>query len=96
MLAKVEIQIVDENDVLKCIEDSKNLDEGDIWRISALWVKNSKGEILLARRSYSKRLSPGKWGPAAAGTLEPDETYDSNILKEAKEEIGLDLAGLEL
>lgn len=33
--------------------------------------------------------SPGKWGPAVAGTVEEGETYDENIRKEAKEEIGL-------
>jgi len=88
----MKIQIVDDNDSLIAIKDSKSLDKGDIWRISALWVKNSRGDILLARRSYNKRLDPGKWGPATAGTLEPDETYESNILKEAKEEIGLDLS----
>ena len=88
----MKIQIVDDNDVLIAIKESKELDKGDIYRIGALWVKNSKGEILLARRAYSKRLDPGRWGPAAAGTLEPDETYDSNIMKEAEGEIGLDLS----
>jgi ADP-ribose pyrophosphatase YjhB (NUDIX family) len=29
------------------------------------------------------------WGVAAAGTVEEGESYDSNILKEAEEEIGL-------
>jgi isopentenyldiphosphate isomerase len=86
---KMIIQIVDENDNLIGHKDSKNLDKDDIYRITALWIKNSKGENLLARRAYSKRLDPGVWGPAAAGTLEKGETYDSNIIKEAEEEIGL-------
>ncbi len=29
------------------------------------------------------------WGPSAAGTLEKGETYESNIYKEAEEELGL-------
>ncbi|MBI5139214.1 NUDIX domain-containing protein, partial [Candidatus Nomurabacteria bacterium] len=46
-------------------------------------------EILLARRAFSKTHDPGKWGPAVAGTVEEGETYESNIIKEAEEELGL-------
>ena len=60
----------------------------DIYRVAALWIVNSQDEILLARRPFHKS-SPGRWGPAAAGTLEEGETYRSNIVKEAEEEIGL-------
>ena len=60
----------------------------DIYRVSGLWIENSKGEVLLARRALSKSHDPNRWGPAVAGTLEEGETYDSNILKEAEEEIG--------
>lgn len=61
----------------------------DIYRISALWLTNSKGEVLIAQRLLTKDKDPGKWGPAAAGTLEEGETYESNAYKEAEEEIGL-------
>ena len=30
-----------------------------------------------------------KWGPAVAGTNDKGESYESNIIKEAEEEIGL-------
>jgi isopentenyl-diphosphate delta-isomerase len=63
--------------------------KNDIYRISALWLTNSKGEALLAQRLLTKDKDPGKWGPAAAGTLEKGETYEANIYKEAAEEIGL-------
>lgn len=59
-------------------------------RISGLWLTNSKGEILLAQRSFNKKHNPGKWGLSASGTVEEGETYDSNLVKEAKEEIGLE------
>ena len=62
----------------------------DIYRVSALWLTNSKGQALLAQRKLTKKHSPGKWGPAVAGTIEEGETYESNIYKEAKEEIGLE------
>ncbi len=44
---------------------------------------------MLAQRALNKEHDPGKWGPAVAGTVEEDEMYESNIIKEAEEEIGL-------
>lgn len=61
----------------------------DITRVSALWLVNSKNEVLIARRATTKIQDPGKWGPAATGTLEKDETYIANIYREVEEEIGL-------
>jgi 8-oxo-dGTP pyrophosphatase MutT (NUDIX family) len=67
----------------------------DIYRVSALWLTdNSTDSILLAQRKWTKKNDPGKWGAAAAGTLEVGETYESNIIKEIEEEIGL--KGLKL
>lgn len=83
------IIIVDENDNIIAYKDRNSLKNEDIWRVSALWLTNSKGEVLMARRALDKIHNPGKWGPAAAGTLEEWETYDSNIVKETEEEIGL-------
>ncbi|MBU4338594.1 NUDIX domain-containing protein [Patescibacteria group bacterium] len=83
------IIIVDENDNIITYKEREKLDVKDIWRVSALWLTNSKGEILMARRALNKIHNPGKWGPAAAGTVEEGETYDFNIIKETEEEIGL-------
>jgi len=43
----------------------------------------------LAQRSFNKTHNPGQWGPAVAGTNDEGETYESNIIKEAEEEIVL-------
>lgn len=83
------IIIVDENDNIIANKERETLKAEDIYRVSALWLTNSNGEILLARRALTKSHSPGKWGPAVAGTVEEGETYDSNIVKETEEEIGL-------
>ncbi|MDP3837246.1 MAG: NUDIX domain-containing protein [bacterium] len=63
--------------------------EDDIYRVSALWIINSQGDILLAKRHHTKLNNPNMWGPAVAGTVEEGETYESNITKETEEEIGL-------
>lgn len=86
----MKIQIVDINDKIIGLKERGILNyEEDIYRVSALWITNSEGKILLARRSLSKKHDPGKWGPAVAGTIDEEETYESNIIKEAEEELGL-------
>lgn len=87
--SKSRIVIVDENDEIIAHKERGTQTQNDIYRVSALWVKNSRGDILLAQRKLTKRHDPGKWGPAVAGTVDEGETYEQNIIKEAEEEIGL-------
>ncbi len=61
----------------------------DIYRSTGIWITNSKGQVLIAKRSQAKKNDPGKWGPAAAGTVEEGETYEEDATKEAAEELGL-------
>ena len=83
------IIIVIDNDEIIAYRDRAKPEQGDIYRVTGLWVTNSKGDILMAQRAFSKSHDPGKWGPAAAGTVDEGETYDDNVVKEAEEEIGL-------
>lgn len=88
-------QIVDENDNIIGYKPRNEIDfKKDYYRIGCLWLTNPKGEVLLAQRLLTKDKDPGKWGPSAAGTLEQGETYESNIYKEAEEELGL--TGVEI
>ena len=89
-MVKEKIILVDKTDNIIGSKERGTLDQDDIYRISALWIKNTKEEFLLAQRKLTKKNDPGKWGPAVAGTNDVGETYESNILKEAKEEIGLE------
>lgn len=90
MMHSMKIQIVDSDDNFICVKEHSDVDYStEIYRVSALWLTNSKGQVLLAKRAAVKDKDPGKWGPAVAGTLEDGETYGTNIYKEAEEEIGL-------
>lgn len=89
------IPIVNESDKIIKYKQRGTLDQSDIYRCSALWLTNSNGEILLAQRKFTKKNDPGKWGPAVAGTNEEGETYESNMIKEAEEELGLKGCTLE-
>lgn len=84
------IQIVNDQDQLITTKERSQLDyTTDIYRVSALWLTNSQGQVLLALRAATKDKDPNKWGPAVAGTNDAGESYDDNIYKEAAEEIGL-------
>ena len=86
----MKIQIVDDQDNLIGVKERTEFDyKTDTYRVSALWVSNSKNQTLLAKRAAVKHNDPNKWGPAVAGTIDEGETYDDNIYKEAFEEIGL-------
>lgn len=84
------IPIVDKNDEVIDYKDRCALAPGDIFRVAALWITNSKGQILLAKRLPTKKVHPDMWGPAAAGTVAQGESYEDNIIKETAEEIGLE------
>ncbi len=88
-MSKAKIVIVNENDKIIGNKERGTLNQSDIYRVSALWIQNSRGQILLAQRSFNKKNNPGQWGPAVAGTIDEGESYESNIIKEAEEEIGL-------
>ncbi len=86
---KPRIIIVNEKDEVIDYKERKTLEREDIYRVSALWVTNSKEEILLARRHRNKKHHPFMWGPAVAGTVDEGESYEENIIKETEEEIGI-------
>ena len=89
MAPEEEIVVVDKDKIIgyrpRSFVDLKNLR----YRVSALWIKNSRGESLLSKRAYTKLHNPGKWGPAAAGTVPKGESYLDTMVREAKEELGL-------
>lgn len=86
---KAKITIVDANNSIIGAKERGTLKYNDVYRVSALWLTNSKHEVLLAQRKWTKKNNPGKWGPAVAGTIDEGESYEQNIIKETEEEIGL-------
>ncbi len=90
------LTLVDENDTVIGRKDSSILAATDIFRVARLLIINSKGQLLLAQRAFTKRNDPGLWGLAVEGRVEDGETYESNIRKEAAEEIGIEVDNLEL
>lgn len=92
----MKIPIVNEQDEIIRYEDWETRNPKDICRVAALWVLNEKKEFLLAKRSKNKKHHPSIWGPSVAGSVEENETYQENIIKEAEEEIGIEISKIML
>lgn len=92
----MQIPIVDKDDQITGFKERKEIEEFDIYRVSALWLANELDEILIAQRSFQKSKDPGKWGPAVAGTVERGESYEDNIRKEILEELGIEIKDLRI
>ena len=58
-------------------------------RAYLVMITNSRGELLLARRSRHKKLWPGWWDGTVAGHVEKGETYASAARRRVFEEIGV-------
>lgn len=87
----MKIPVVNEQDEIIGYKERKDTEQRDIRRIVALYVFNKNKEFLIAKRHSSKIIDPDLWGPSVAGTVDEssDYDYDTTVVKEAEEEIGL-------
>lgn len=56
-----------------------------------LHVFNRNGDLLLQKRSMAKKIQPGKWDTAVGGHVDWGEDVHSALVREAREEIGLNV-----
>jgi len=54
-----------------------------------LLVFNNRGQLFLQKRSMSKDCSPGLWDASASGHVDTGEDYDTAVIREAREELGI-------
>jgi isopentenyl-diphosphate Delta-isomerase len=54
-------------------------------------IFNSRGEVFLQKRSMKKDNFPGAWDSSAAGHVDSGEGYDACVLRETREELGVEL-----
>ncbi len=83
------IPIVNEKDEIIGYKERKDRTIEELVRATGLWITDKDGNVLLAQRALNRRHAPGLWGPAAGGVVEERETYESCMIREAEEEIGL-------
>jgi isopentenyl-diphosphate delta-isomerase type 1 len=67
------------------VHKNKNL----IHRSVGVLVFNSKGELLLQKRSETKDTDPGKWTISCSGHVNSGDTYENTAKRELREELGV-------
>ena len=65
-------------------------------KVGHLVVVNRAGEILLQKRNDDKDVQPGKWDTSVGGHLHHRESPEAGVLRETREELGLDLGGSDI
>lgn len=55
-----------------------------------LHVFNSRGEVYLQKRPEWKDIQPGKWDTAVGGHIDYGETPEEALLREVREELGIE------
>lgn len=65
-------------------------------RAAHVWIVTPDRKILLQRRALAKDNWPGKWDISVAGHVSAGETAVDAAIREAREELGLDLNPSEL
>lgn len=61
------------------------------YRVIHAFIVNSEGKLWIPRRVSTKKLYPNGLDYSIAGHVESGETYEEGLIKEAKEEVGIDL-----
>jgi len=84
--------VVDRNDTVIGRSSREQVHRQNLLHRSAhLLVFDSSGRVLLQKRSMSKDRFPGRWDSSVSGHVDSGEHYDQCIVREAMEEIGIDL-----
>ena len=64
---------------------------GLMHRAAHVLVFNSAGQVFLQKRSLKKDRQPGVWDSSASGHVDAGEDYDACVVRELREEIGLEV-----
>jgi 16S rRNA (adenine1518-N6/adenine1519-N6)-dimethyltransferase len=82
--------VVDENDAVVRQETRATVHaENLLHRAVHVFVFNKRKELLLQKRSSLKDNFPNRWDSSAAGHLDAGEGYESCVVRELEEELGI-------
>lgn len=83
------VDIVDKNDkVIDTVPRSQMRKKNLRHRTTYFMIFNSKGEILITKRTKTKDIDPGLY-EIPGGTISAGETYEESAYREIKEELGI-------
>ncbi|NMS89779.1 NUDIX domain-containing protein [Clostridioides difficile] len=79
----------------KVIERGNSIEEGYYHLAVEVWILNRDSQILIQKRSKSKKTLPNMWGMTTGCIISGEESLEGAI-REAKEEIGIDISKDEM
>lgn len=92
------IDIFDNNnkplDTIK--EKTQAHEDGNFHRTAHIWIMNKDKELLLQKRSATKKSHPNCWDISGAGHIRAGETVIQGAIRELKEELGVGIKEEEL
>ena len=86
------LDIVDDNNrITGKIAKRSYIHQNGIWhREVACWIMNKEGKFLVQKRTKSRKRFPNMWS-LTAGAVDTGETSVEGAIREAKEEIGINI-----
>lgn len=64
----------------------------DNFRVIDAFIKNSKGQLFIPRRTAKKRLFPSCLDSSVGGHVDSGESYEEAFIREAAEELNIDVS----
>ena len=91
------IDIFDENNNIigQVKEKTQAHEDGNFHRTAHIWIMNDKKEILLQKRSATKKSHPNCWDISGAGHIRAGESVIDGAIRELKEELDVELLEAE-
>ena len=85
------IDIFDENNnpTGEVKEKTQAHEDGNFHRTAHIWIMNDKKELLLQKRSTTKKSHPNCWDISGAGHIMAGESVIDGAIRELKEELGI-------
>lgn len=92
------IDIFDENNnpTGEIKEKAQAHEDGNFHRTAHIWIMNDKKELLLQKRSATKKSHPNCWDISGAGHIRAGESVINGAIRELKEELGVETKESEL
>jgi len=86
------LEVVDENDNVIGLETKGKIHQNELLhRVIHIWFITPKGEIVFQHRSKNKDLLPDKLDATVGGHVEAGMSYEDTVIKEGKEETGINI-----
>lgn len=86
------IDVFDENNnpTGEIKEKQQAHEDGNFHRTAHVWIINDKNELLLQKRSASKKSHPNCWDISSAGHIRTGESVIDGAIRELVEELGVE------